>query len=51
MCLPLCGCGNLTRIEVIDGKPTDPGRESFIQPELIPPIHRHEVSEPLVCQF
>ena len=25
-----------------------PGREAFVQPEVVPPLHRHEIAEPLV---
>jgi hypothetical protein len=33
---------------MINGKPTDPGSETLIQPELIPPVHSDEVTEPLM---
>ena len=25
-----------------------PGREPFVQPEVVPPLHRHQIAEPLV---
>ena len=25
-----------------------PGREAFVQPDVVPPLHRHEIAEPLV---
>ena len=28
-----------------------PRRESFIQPEIVPPRHRHQIAEPLVGDF
>ena len=59
--IPLCtsmleGCGYcwrevLTWIEMVDSKPANPCRETFIEPELIPPIHCHKVAKPLVGQF
>ena len=36
---------------MINGKPTDPGCESLIQPQLIPPVHGDEVAKPLVSQL
>lgn len=41
----------LTWIEMVDSKPANPCRETFIEPELIPPIHCHKVAKPLVGQF
>lgn len=45
------GSVSLTWIEMINSQPTDPGRESLIQPKFIPPVHRDEVSEPLVSKL
>ena len=28
-----------------------PGGESLVEPEVVPPLHCHEVTEPHVCQF
>jgi hypothetical protein len=36
---------------MINGKPTNPGCESLIQPQFIPPIHSDKVTEPLVSQL
>jgi len=38
-------------MEVIHGKPTNPGCKAFVQPKLIPPIHGNKVAEPLVSQL
>jgi hypothetical protein len=37
--------------KVIHGIPTNPRRETFIQPELIPPVHCYQVTEPLMSQL
>jgi hypothetical protein len=36
---------------MINGKPTNPGCESLVQPQFIPPIHSDKVAEPLVGQL
>lgn len=41
----------LTGVEMIDSQPTDPCCKAFIKPKLIPPVHGHEVTKPLVSQF
>lgn len=41
----------LTRVKMIDRQPTHPCRKSLIKPKLAPPIHCHQVSEPLVGKF
>lgn len=36
---------------MVNCKPTNPGCKTFVQPQLIPPIHRDQVAEPLMSQF
>ena len=36
------------RIEIRAALAAHPGGESFVQPEIVPPGHRHEIAEPLV---
>jgi hypothetical protein len=38
-------------MKVINCKPTDPGCKSFVQPQLIPPIHGDQVAKPLMSQL
>jgi hypothetical protein len=38
----------LTRNAVVDGEVFDPGREAFVEPKVGPPLHRHQVAEPLM---
>lgn len=33
---------------MVDGKPSDPGSKTLVEPELIPPVHGDKVSKPLV---
>jgi hypothetical protein len=40
-----------TRIEVVNGQPSDPSCEAFVEPELTPPVHSDEVAEPLVSKL
>ena len=39
------------RVEVVGRKPTSPGSETLVKPELIPPVHSNKVTEPLVSKF
>lgn len=34
--------------EVIDSQGTNPGSESLVEPEVVPPLHGNQVSEPLM---
>lgn len=36
---------------MINCKPANPGCKPFVQPQLVPPIHGHQVAEPLMSQF
>jgi hypothetical protein len=36
---------------MINGEPSDPGRETLVQPELVPPVHGDKVTEPLMGEF
>ena len=36
---------------MVNGKPSDPCCETFIEPELAPPVHGDKVTEPLVGKF
>jgi hypothetical protein len=36
---------------MINGEPTNPGSETLVQPELIPPVHSDKVTEPLMGKF
>lgn len=38
-------------VNVVDSEPSDPCGEALVQPELIPPVHGDEVSEPLVSKL
>ena len=40
-----------TRVQVVDGEPTNPSGKAFIEPEFAPPVHSDQVAEPLVCQL
>jgi hypothetical protein len=40
-----------TRVQVVNGKPSDPSRKTLVEPQLTPPIHSDEVAEPLVSKF
>jgi hypothetical protein len=33
---------------MINGKPSDPSRETLVEPKLAPPVHGDEVTEPLM---
>src|SRR5688572_25906211 len=37
--------------EVIDGQGTNPGGKSLVEPEVIPPLHGDQVTEPLVSNL
>lgn len=39
------------RVQVVDGVPSDPGSETFVEPQLIPPVHSNKVAKPLVSKF
>ena len=39
------------RVHVVNSIPTSPGSETFVEPELIPPVHGYQVAEPLVSKF
>lgn len=39
------------RVEVIGREPTSPGSETLVKPKLIPPVHGHKVTEPLMGKF
>ena len=41
----------LTWVQMIDRQPTHPRCKSFVEPKLAPPIHGHQVAEPLVGKF
>lgn len=41
----------ITRIEMVNSQPADPCCKSFVEPELVPPVHCDEVAKPLVGQF
>ena len=43
--------GSHTRIEVINGEPSDPSGKALVEPELAPPVHGDEVAEPLVSKL
>ncbi|KAI6764699.1 hypothetical protein HG531_012586 [Fusarium graminearum] len=36
------------RVQVVNSVPTDPGSKTLVEPELVPPVHGNEVTEPLV---
>jgi len=38
-------------VQGLDAKVLSPSGESFIEPEPIPPLHGHEVAEPLVSEL
>ena len=38
-------------VEMVNGKPSNPCRETLVEPKLTPPIHGNEVTEPLVGKF
>lgn len=40
-----------TGIQVVNCKPSNPGRKTLVEPQLTPPVHRDEVAEPLVSKF
>lgn len=42
---------SLTGIEVIDRKPAHPGGETLVEPQLTPPVHGDEITEPLMCKL
>ena len=35
------------RVDMIDADVLDVAGKSFIQPQIVPPFHRHQISEPL----
>jgi len=37
--------------EVVDGEPSDPGGKALVEPEVGPPLHRHEVAKPLMSEL
>jgi len=39
------------RMEVIDGLVLHPGGETLVEPQIIPPRHGDEITEPLVCHL
>jgi hypothetical protein len=39
------------RVQVINSVPTNPGSETLVKPELIPPVHGDKVTEPLVSKL
>ena len=41
----------ITWVEMVDGKPADPGCEAFVEPQLVPPVHGDKVTKPLVSQL
>jgi hypothetical protein len=40
-----------TGIQVINGEPSNPRGETFVEPELTPPVHGNKVTEPLVSKL
>lgn len=38
-------------MQVIHSIPPHPRSKAFIQPKLIPPVHRDQVAEPLMCKL
>jgi len=36
---------------MINGKPSDPCRETLVEPKLAPPVHGDKVTEPLMGKF
>ena len=39
------------RMDVIDAKIFNIRGETFVKPEVVPPVHSHEISKPLVGQL
>ena len=39
------------RMDVLDRAAFQPGGEALAQPQVVPPPHRHQVAEPLVCDL
>ena len=39
------------RIEMRTAFAAHPGSESFVEPEVVPPCHRHQIAEPLMRCF
>src|SRR5690606_13364881 len=38
-------------VEMVDSVPADPGSKALVHPQLIPPVHSDEVTEPLVTKL
>ena len=36
---------------MVNGEPSDPSSETFIQPKLAPPVHGDKVAKPLMGKF
>jgi hypothetical protein len=36
---------------MIDGKPPNPGGETFVEPQFTPPIHSDQVTKPLMSEL
>lgn len=36
---------------MVDGKPSYPCGETFVEPKLAPPVHGDEITEPLMGKF
>ncbi len=39
------------RKDVVDGKVAHPAGKTFIQPQIIPPLHSDKIAEPLVSEL
>ena len=39
------------RVASVEGQVGDVGREALVEPQVVPPAHRHEVAEPHVGQL
>jgi hypothetical protein len=38
-------------MQMINSKPSNPSSEAFVEPQLAPPVHSHEVTKPLMSEL
>ena len=43
--------GEQTRVQMINSKPSYPGGETLVEPQLTPPVHGDQVAKPLMGQL
>lgn len=41
----------LTWVQVVDGEPSNPCSKALVEPELVPPVHGDQVTEPLMSKL